>query len=141
MEQIKKAVEIAEVKYPQEKGWRHVWIFDHSSFHAAMADDALDVNQMNVKPGGMQRVMRDGVWNGKSQAMNFSIGVPKGLRVVLEERGVNTRGMRAEEMRHILSSHADFRDEKTRVERFLVEDKKHVACFLPKFHCELNPIE
>lgn len=141
VEQIKKAVEIAEVKYPQEKGWRHVWIFDHSSCHAAMADDALDVNQMNVKPGGKQRVMRDGIWNGKSQAMNFSIGVPKGLRVVLEERGVCTRGMRAEEMRQILANHADFKNERTRVERFLVEEKKHIAYFLPKFHCELNPIE
>ena len=45
---------------------------------------------MNVKPGGKQRVMRDGLWDGKSQKMMTSSGVPKGLRVVLEERGVNT---------------------------------------------------
>jgi len=53
-------VDIAEIKYPKEDGWRHVWVFDHSSCHATMADDALDVNKMNVNPGG-KRVMRDTV--------------------------------------------------------------------------------
>ena len=28
--------------------------------HAAMPGDGLDVSKMNVKPGGKQRVMRDG---------------------------------------------------------------------------------
>ena len=46
--QIKQAVKIAEVKYPREKGFRIVWIFDHSSCHAAMPEDALDVSKMNV---------------------------------------------------------------------------------------------
>ena len=36
----------------QADGWRIVWIFDHSSCHAAMLDDALDVNKMNVNPSG-----------------------------------------------------------------------------------------
>ena len=44
-----------------------------------MPHDALDINAMNVKPGGKQRVMRDGFWNGKVQKMIFSLGVPKGL--------------------------------------------------------------
>ena len=50
--QIKRAVEIAEIKYPKTQGWRHVWVFDHSSCHAAMADDALDASKMNVNPDG-----------------------------------------------------------------------------------------
>ena len=37
--QMKKAIKIAEFKYPKSDGWRHVWIFDHSSCHAAMAID------------------------------------------------------------------------------------------------------
>ena len=123
MEQVEKAVEIAEIKYPLTDGWRHVWIFDHSSCHGAMAEDSLDVNKMNVNPGGKQRVMRDGFWNGKPQKMNYALGVPKGLRAVLEERGVNTKGMNAEEMREILGSHPDFRDEKSRVEKFLSEKR------------------
>ena len=52
--QIKQAVKIAEVKYPREKGFRIVWIFDHSSCHAAMPEDALDVSKMNVSSGGKQ---------------------------------------------------------------------------------------
>ena len=43
--QMKRAVIIAEIKYPKDEVWRHVWIFDHSSCHAAMADDALDVRR------------------------------------------------------------------------------------------------
>ena len=35
-----------------------------------MADDALDVNQMNVKPGGgQQQIMRDAEYNGRFQRM------------------------------------------------------------------------
>lgn len=48
MAQIARAVEIAEIKYPKEQGWRLCWIFDNSSCHNAMADDALNVNKMNV---------------------------------------------------------------------------------------------
>ena len=44
IKQMKRAIEIAEIKYPKSEGWRHAWVFDHSSCHAAMADDALDVN-------------------------------------------------------------------------------------------------
>ena len=52
VQQMKVAIRIAEFKYPKQEGWRHVWIFDHSSCHAAMADDSLDVSKMNVNPGG-----------------------------------------------------------------------------------------
>ena len=52
MTQLEEAAKIAEAKYPREDGWRVVWIFDHSSCHAAMPDDALDVSKMNVNPGG-----------------------------------------------------------------------------------------
>ena len=52
--QMHRAIEIADIKYPKDGAWRHVWVFDHSSYHAAMADNALDVNAMNVKPGGKQ---------------------------------------------------------------------------------------
>ena len=60
MNQIKMAVKISEIKYPKCDNWRHVWIFDHSSCHAAMPDDALDVSEMNVSQGWKQRIMRDG---------------------------------------------------------------------------------
>ena len=48
MDQIKDVAQLVEIKYPKSDGWRVVWIFDHSSCHAAMADDSLDVAHMNV---------------------------------------------------------------------------------------------
>ena len=78
MAQIEKAIRITEVKYPKEEGWRHVWIFDHSSCHGAMAEDSLDVKKMNVNPGGKQPIMHDGWWGGKPFAMTTN-GNPKGL--------------------------------------------------------------
>ena len=73
--------------------------------------------------------------------MNFSIGVPKGLRVVLQERRIGTTGMNGDQMREVLGSRPDFKNEKCRIERLLVEEHQHIAYFLPKYHCELNLIE
>ena len=92
MSQIKPAVKIVQVKYPKTEGWRVMWIFDHSSCHAAIPDDALDVSKMNLNPGGKQRVMQDKFWDGKTQRMVNSSGIPKGLCIVLEERGIDTQG-------------------------------------------------
>ena len=32
-------------------------------------------------------------WNGKIQHMNYAIGMPKRLHVILEERGIDAKGM------------------------------------------------
>ena len=42
--------------------------------------------------------------------MVFSDGRPKGVKVILEERGINTRGMKLVDMTKALSQHSDFRD-------------------------------
>ena len=52
IDQINSALETAELKYPKEEGCRHVWVFDHSSCHAAMVDNTLIANKMNINPGG-----------------------------------------------------------------------------------------
>lgn len=72
--------------------------------------------------------------------MCFNVGVPKGLRQVLTESGIDTHGMKADEMREVLGSHPDFQNEEFRG-KILIEEKKHIAYMLPKYHCELNPIE
>ena len=41
----------------------------------------------------------------------------------------------------ILGSHPNFQNEKSRIERLLVEDKEHIEYMLPKFNCEVNPIK
>ena len=140
MQQLEVAVKICEYKYPKADGWRWIWVFDQSSCHTAMAENALDVSKMNVGPGGKQARMRDTVWAGKLQKMCFNIGVPKGMKIILEERGINTDSLHKEDMQMILKNHEDFRNEKPRIIRFL-EEKGHKALFLPKFHPELNPIE
>ena len=101
MKQMRKAVAIAKIKYPMEEGWKVVWVFDQSSCHKAMAADALDVAKMNVNPGGKQSKMRDTVWAGKPQKLCFNLGVPKGMKQVLKERGINTDSLNAEKMRDI----------------------------------------
>ena len=48
--------------------------------------------------------------------------------------------MNVDDMRVILSNHEDFQTEKTIVEHYLV-NRGHLMHFIPKFHCEFNPIE
>ena len=43
-------------------------------------------------------------------------------------------------MARILQNHKDFREQQSIIAQ-LIEDRGHKCIFLPKFHCELNPIE
>ena len=56
MEQVKIAIAIFEREFP---GCIGVWLFDCSSAHEALAPNALNVNKMNVNPGGKQTILRD----------------------------------------------------------------------------------
>jgi len=60
--------------------------------------------------------------------------------MILEEHGIDTDKMKAADMQFILSGHRDFKYEKTSLEHFMTE-KGHRSYYIPKFHCELNPIE
>ena len=95
---------------------------------------------MNLKPGGKQPKMHDTIWNGKVQKMVFADGTPKGLKQILIERGINITKMKLDKMRALNGTHPDFRDEQPEIVKFL--GMNGFGCiFLPKFHCELNPIE
>lgn len=72
--------------------------------------------------------------------MTFSDGTPKGMKAVLEERGINTRTLVVDDMRQILSNYEYFLSEQPKVISYL-QNKGHMALFLPKFYPELNPIE
>ena len=48
--------------------------------------------------------------------------------------------MKVDDMRKELASHRDFRDEKNKLEYFL-HNCGHACLFIPKYHCEVNPIE
>ena len=49
----------------------------------------------------------------------FLCGTPKGMRQVLEERGINTNQMKAEKMREVLGEITDLKYEKTKVEKLV----------------------
>ena len=139
LEQVEAAIKIAKVKYASDQ-FNVLWFFDHSSGHTAFAEDALNASRMNVKPGGKQPVMHDTVYNGKSQKMILRDGRPKGMKLVLQERGVDVSGMKGEDMRLALQQMHDFKYEKTKLESLLATNG-YRGIFIPKFHCELNPIE
>ena len=67
-----------------------------------------------------------------------SNGVPKGLKLILEERGVNTTHMVREDMAKVLSEFQDFREERPAVYTYLVRVMKYRCIFLPKVSTYLH---
>jgi len=115
---------------------------------------------MNKSNGGKQRKQHDTIIpqsnpdpskHGLPQKMTND-GKPKGLKSVLEERGFDLTGLRSKCspvcpfesqgccMARLLSQQDDFRNQLSMLEQ-LIHDAGHECLFLPKFHCELNPIE
>ena len=62
------------------------------------------------------------------------------MKLVLEERGVDTTKMKAADMISVLGNHHDFKHENTALEH-AIKSKRYYCMYIPKFHCELNPIE
>ena len=137
--QVGQAATIAEIKYPEETH-NIVFLFDQSSGHTAYNDDSLQVSRMNVNPGGSQPAMRDTMYDGRVQKMVYADGIPKRMKQVLVERGIDIRGMKADNMRKLLGGMNDFKYEKTKVEKYLC-GRQHRVIFIPKIHCEFYPIE
>ena len=219
--QIKLAISIFDVTHPHCIA---VFTFDRSSAHEGFAENALNVNNMNIGPGGNQRRLRDTIipfsnpdpapgeedTHGQVQHMCYSEdhadpklkGKPKGMRVVLQERksiwdklsalylkrtgktnvvgrcascsksqlhkDADRRAVLAESTAHedntamddarngpetsstpdndwcciyrVLSQQEDFCSEKPLIQT-VIEGAGHICLFLPRFHCELNPIE
>ena len=115
------------------------FILDQSPCHKKLPEDALNIHSMNVNPGRKQPQMRSTQWNGEEQLIALPDSKPKGMRLVLQERGIDTFGMNSEDMREALSTFTDFQNPKTIVEEY-IESCGHICLFLPKYHCELNPI-
>ena len=68
------------------------------------------------------------------------VGKGKGVRQILWERGLWRDDLRLESARDLLDAQPDFREAKSALQE-MIEDRGHRCIFLPKFHCELNPIE
>lgn len=158
LKQVNNALSIFEEAHP---GCRALFFFDQSSAHASLGPDALCAFDMNKSNGGKQRKQKDTVipmnnpdpqYRGLPQRMKLDNGEPKGLQQTLEERGFDVTGMRAKCspvcpienegccMARLLSQQEDFRYQISLLEK-TITDRGHLCVFLPKFHCELNPIE
>lgn len=137
--QVENVIKIAECKYPASDN-DLVFLFDQSSGHCAYTDNALIAHKMNVSDGGKQPFLRDTMWDSKPHKMVTAEGKQKGMKTVLEERGINVKGLHKEDMIKILQEMRDFKFQKTKVEE-LILNKDHRVLFIPKFHCEINPIE
>ena len=110
VEQVNLAMDIFERKYPQCKA---LFIFDNAPLHMKKPDDAINADVMNVKPGGKQPVMWASLYYGEVQEMTLPDGTPKGMKIVLEERGVCTKKVVKEDMIAKLKACEDFENSKT----------------------------
>ncbi|KAJ3739866.1 hypothetical protein DFH05DRAFT_1406293, partial [Lentinula detonsa] len=156
--QTREAISIFEEAHPNCQA---LFIFDQSSAHASLGPDALKAFEMNKSDGGKQRKQKDTViphsnpiveLRGKPQKTTLPDGRPKGLQSILEERGFNVKQMKAKCspvcpfenetccMARLLSKQDDFVNQPSMLET-LITDAGHYCIFLPKFHCELNPIK
>jgi transposase len=115
---------------------------------------------MNVRPGGKQAHIRDGwfIQDGEKivQSMIFppnhstNLNKPKGIKAVLTKRGLYRADLRGKCKKRcesnaccnkrILELQSDFAEQKSLVQE-TIKAAGHLCLFLPKFHCELNPIE
>ncbi len=142
--------------------YQALFMVDNSQGHSAYPVDALLVQRMNLGPGGKKPCMRNGwfVRDGEkvshSMVMPSSDGSPqpKGMQMVLEERGLWPRGgLRLKCPKNscnpeataccasrLMSLQPDFLEQKSLVQE-TIENAGHLCIFLPKFHCELNFIE
>ena len=137
LQQVVKTVDIFERVHPNATA---IFLFDNAPSHRKVAEDALNADHMNAGPGGKQAIMRDTVWGGEVQRLVDDHSVPKGMKIVLQERGIDTTGMKCKDMRDLLKTFPDFKGQKTILENY-IEGRGHICTFYPKFHCELSPIE
>ena len=158
LKQTENAISIFEEAHP---GCCTLFIFDQSSAHASFRPDVLSAFNMNKSNGGKQRKQKDTTipmnnpepqyW-GLPQKLTLKNGEPKGLQQTLEECGFNVVGMKAKCspvcpienegccMAHLLRKQDDFWHQTSLLE-WTFTAQGHLCVFLPKFHCELNPIE
>jgi hypothetical protein len=139
-----KAIPVFKLLHPNCDG---LFMFDNSQNHHAKAPDALNANGMNLTNGGAkQRLMRDG-WYLKSDGSRIAQKMvtddgrtSKGLRQVLQERGLWDASLSLKEASALLSKQQDFLDQKEWLALTICEAGCSID-YYPKYHCEFNYIE
>ena len=123
LKQVDKVIKVFKDKYPHAQA---LFLFDNAPSHKKYTEDSLNVDRMNVRPGGKQPKLRDTVFNGQIQSMVLEDGQPKGMKLVLEERGVDTTGTNADKMCQELNKFDDCKNKVT------------ICCFLTRSFLEVT---
>ncbi|CAG8806572.1 5875_t:CDS:2, partial [Racocetra persica] len=94
-EAVECAIPIFERTHPNKIA---LFMFDNSSNHGSFAEDALLVSQIGMKDGTKKPLLRDGTMpDGSKHIMtyidNANVKRPKGIKRVLEERGLWIPGL------------------------------------------------
>ena len=136
---------------------------NNSQGHSAYSEDALLTTHMNVNPGGKHAQLWDGwfVPSGESTKVSQLMIYPadhlnfpdqqKSIKNVLLEHGFNIQDLhrRCKKCdpdsetcccKCLLELQPDFWEQKSLAQE-VIEKAGHLSFFLPKFHCELSPIE
>ena len=155
---VQVAVPIVSWAFP---GCQAVFLFNNATSHSAFASDALHAKSMSLRQGGAQNKLRPGInpLTLQPQPMVDELGITKGLKRVLEERGLWRRGLPLQCFkpgtnkrrktwlqggiccaRALIANQEDFKNQKCKLPEE-VELKDHLVLFDPKFPCEINFIE
>lgn len=162
-----KAAHIFRILHP---GCEALFLFDNSANHHMMRSDARNAFIMTLKDGGNPKEVhlgRQAGWFFKADGLKVTqpmdiekrLKVPggapgdyqlvwetKGLKTILEERGLWSSGLKLEDAQNLLNAQPDFQDQMEWLEEVVtsqrgVNDEKFHVYFYPKFHPEFNPIE
>ena len=111
-----------------------------------MAADATVANRLNLKDRGKNVTQIINGWFNDSpgivveQTMVSASGKQKGIRSILQERGLFDSGIELDDARKLLASQPDIAQQKPLLNK-TVEFLGHCIIFYPKFHPEFNYIE
>jgi hypothetical protein len=147
VEQLVPAMRAAEILHPD---CELVFLFDNSANHHAVEPTGLNIAAFSLNGNGKNfpKGMKDGFFmqNGvKVTQSMYKVKLDgtkseKGLRAVLEERGLWMPKMKMEAAATLLKSQPDFAAQGSWLEE-TVKTAGHVIDFYPKYHCELSCIE
>ena len=70
-------------------------------------------NSNNGEEDGMAMGHKFRMWSSASVVHVYNLASEPRLRIILQQRGINTATMHADDMRVMLSNHEDFVNEKT----------------------------
>ena len=117
LNQVKKAVKIAEVLYPSDR-FTHLWLFDQSSNNSNGTLCSYSP-QINVSSGGIGSKMRNTIFDGRIQQMVTENGIAKRLKMVLEDRNVDISKMNKKKMIKLLVKHDDFASKMPMIQHYI----------------------